>query len=82
MASRDAAPKPRLASALSGAMSGMFVSAIVQPLDVVRTRMQVDVNRGVHLSTWKTLRLIVGEVGCWLAGVSAGALATSSVGCG
>lgn len=55
--------KSRLVSAMSGSLSGACVSAIVQPLDVVRTRMQVDVNRGVHVSAWGTLRTITKEVG-------------------
>lgn len=55
--------KSRLVSAMSGSLSGACVSAIVQPLDVVRTRMQVDVNRGVHVSAWGTLRTITQEVG-------------------
>ncbi|KAL6778335.1 hypothetical protein ACKKBG_A17795 [Auxenochlorella protothecoides x Auxenochlorella symbiontica] len=60
--------KSRLVSAMSGSLSGACVSAIVQPLDVVRTRMQVDVNRGVHVSAWGTLRTITQEshwTGLW-----------------
>ena len=34
-------PKSKLASVISGSASGAVVSACVQPLDVLRTRMQV-----------------------------------------
>lgn len=54
--------KSKLASIVSGAVSGVFVSAVVQPLDVVRTRMQADVAKGVFLSTARTFRTVVAEV--------------------
>jgi solute carrier family 25 protein 38 len=38
---------PAIASALSGALSGALISACVQPLDVLRTRMQADASKGV-----------------------------------
>ena len=46
----------------SGAMSGALVSACVQPLDVLRTRMQADVAQGAFRSTLSTARLILSEV--------------------
>lgn len=52
--------KSRAASALSGSLSGAFVSACVQPLDVIRTRMQADSAQGLsHVTTPKTIRRIV-----------------------
>lgn len=52
--------KSKAASALSGSLSGAFVSACVQPLDVIRTRMQADSAQGLsHVTTPKTIRRIV-----------------------
>lgn len=57
-------PKPsRLASALSGSLSGALVSACVQPLDVIRTRMQADSAQRLAVTTTGTIRKIVGENG-------------------
>lgn len=57
-------PKPsKLASALSGSLSGALVSACVQPLDVIRTRMQADSAQRLAVTTTGTIRKIVGENG-------------------
>jgi solute carrier family 25 protein 38 len=56
----DEAPKSKLASALSGSASGAFVSACVQPLDVIRTRMQADSAAGVaNIGSLKTFQRIL-----------------------
>lgn len=55
--------KSKAASLVSGAVSGALVSACLQPLDVVRTRMQADVARGVVRSTLGTMQTIMAEVG-------------------
>jgi len=61
-------PKPpAAAAAASGALSGAFISAIVQPLDVVRTRMQADAAGGALRGTITTLRTVLSERG--LAGL-------------
>ena len=44
-------------------MSGACISACVQPLDVIRTRMQGDAAHGTVRGTAATLRLIVREGG-------------------
>ena len=54
--------KSKLASLVSGSLSGALVSACVQPLDVIRTRMQADMLQGVMRGTLGTMRTIVGEV--------------------
>ena len=63
---KQAAPakkkKSKAASVLSGSLSGALVSACVQPLDVIRTRMQADMAHGVVRSTLQTMQTIVGEV--------------------
>ncbi len=52
--------KSKAASALSGSVSGAFVSACVQPLDVIRTRMQADSAQGLlDVTTPRTIRRIV-----------------------
>jgi solute carrier family 25 protein 38 len=52
--------KSKLASALSGSLSGALVSACVQPLDVIRTRMQADSAQGIrNVSTPDTVRKII-----------------------
>lgn len=64
-ASSSGRPKPRkskMASLASGALSGGLVSACVQPLDVIRTRMQADMVQGVMRGTMPTMWTIVGEV--------------------
>ena len=59
MASEKPKRKSKLASVVSGAASGALVSACVQPLDVIRTRLQADSAKGQLLSTVSTIRLIV-----------------------
>lgn len=54
--------KSKLATIVSGAASGMMVSACVQPLDVLRTRMQADAAKGVFLNTVQALQTVVKEV--------------------
>ncbi|GIL85851.1 hypothetical protein Vretifemale_14374 [Volvox reticuliferus] len=54
---------PSIASALSGAISGSLISACVQPLDVVRTKMQADAARGVVRGTLATVRVVLLEQG-------------------
>lgn len=63
--------KSKLASLVSGATAGILVSACVQPLDVLRTRMQADVAKGVYLSTLRTLHTVVAEVRGGGGGVAA-----------
>lgn len=56
----EPASKSKLASAMSGSVSGAFVSACVQPLDVIRTRMQADSARGAsNVSTVRTFQAIL-----------------------
>jgi solute carrier family 25, member 38 len=57
------AKKSKLASVVSGAMSGAVVSSCVQPLDVIRTKMQADSAHGVTRSTAQTIALIAKEGG-------------------
>ena len=63
---KQAAPakkkKSKAASVLSGSLSGALVSACVQPLDVIRTRMQADMAHGMVRSTLQTMQTIMGEV--------------------
>ena len=54
---------PAVAAALSGAMSGALISACVQPLDVLRTRMQADAALGTRRSAAATLRGLLAEGG-------------------
>eukprot|EP00878_Enallax_costatus_P033065 GHUV01036446.1.p1 GENE.GHUV01036446.1~~GHUV01036446.1.p1 ORF type:complete len:152 (+),score=42.63 GHUV01036446.1:366-821(+) len=54
---------PALASAVSGALSGAVISACVQPLDVLRTRMQADVAMGVNRNVAQTLEVLLQEGG-------------------
>ena len=56
-------PRSKLASVLSGSASGALVSACVQPLDVLRTRMQADSARGALQSTFNTIHTITSEGG-------------------
>lgn len=56
-------PKSKLASVVSGATSGALVSACVQPLDVLRTRMQAESARGTVISTFDAIRTITAEGG-------------------
>ena len=51
--------KSKVASVVSGSMSGAAVSACVQPLDVLRTRMQADVAAGTYRSTLQTMQEVV-----------------------
>ena len=55
--------KSKLASVVSGSMSGAIVSSCVQPLDVIRTKMQADSAHGVTRSTAQTIALISKEGG-------------------
>ena len=61
-AGKKAPKKSKLASIVSGAAAGVLVSAMVQPLDVLRTRMQADVAKGVFRSTAGTFQTVVAEV--------------------
>ncbi|GLC76917.1 hypothetical protein PLESTF_001855300 [Pleodorina starrii] len=54
---------PSAASAISGALSGSLISACVQPLDVVRTKMQADAARGVVRGSLATARVVLSEQG-------------------
>mmetsp|Transcript_26587 Transcript_26587/g.78985 ORF Transcript_26587/g.78985 Transcript_26587/m.78985 type:complete len:358 (+) Transcript_26587:321-1394(+) len=58
-----------LAAGLSGAMSGMLIGASLQPLDVLRTRMQGDAAQGILRSAPQTLLHILrtqGLPGLWI----------------
>ena len=55
--------KSKLASVVSGSMSGAIVSSCVQPLDVIRTKMQADSAHGIHRSTAQTIALIAKDGG-------------------
>ena len=57
--------KSILASSLAGSLSGAMVSAVLQPLDVVRTRMQADSAQVAVAvtSTSKTINKIIHEKG-------------------
>jgi solute carrier family 25 protein 38 len=57
------AKKSKLASVVSGSMSGAIVSSCVQPLDVVRTKMQADSAHGVTRTTAQTITLIAKQGG-------------------
>jgi solute carrier family 25 protein 38 len=54
---------PAVAAALSGALSGALISACVQPLDVLRTRMQADAALGAARPLGVTLRALLSEGG-------------------
>jgi solute carrier family 25 protein 38 len=54
--------RSKFASIVSGSTSGAIVSACVQPLDVLRTRMQAEAAKGNFLSTMQTLRTVHLEV--------------------
>ncbi|DBA86103.1 TPA: hypothetical protein ACH3X1_005622 [Trebouxia sp. C0004] len=53
----------KLASVLSGSFSGAVVSVCVQPLDVVRTRLQADAAKGISRSTTGAFRVLIKEQG-------------------
>lgn len=53
--------KSKAASVISGSVSGALVSACVQPLDVIRTRMQADSAHGVVRGTLATMQTIMAE---------------------
>lgn len=55
--------KSRAASVVSGSLSGAFVSACIQPLDVIRTRMQADAACGSLVSTSNVVGNIFKEGG-------------------
>ncbi|CAL8469258.1 g8799 [Coccomyxa elongata] len=52
-----------VAAALSGSVSGAIISTCVQPLDVVRTRMQADATKNAFSGMLGTFRSIVSEEG-------------------
>lgn len=58
-AGKEGPKRSKLASVVSGSMSGALVSACVQPLDVVRTRMQADVAHGTFMSSARTVQAIM-----------------------
>ena len=47
----------------AGSFSGAVVSACVQPLDVIRTRLQADAAKGISRSTAGAFRVLVKEQG-------------------
>ena len=47
----------------AGSLSGVIISACVQPLDVLRTRMQGEAAKGVSHGTLVTLRLVLDQYG-------------------
>lgn len=49
--------------ARAGSFSGAVVSVCVQPLDVVRTRLQADAAKGISRSTAGAFRVLVKEQG-------------------
>lgn len=49
--------------ACAGSFSGAVVSVCVQPLDVVRTRLQADAAKGISRSTAGAFRVLVQEQG-------------------
>lgn len=51
--------KSKIASVISGSASGALVSACVQPLDVIRTRIQADSARGQFIGVADTVKSIV-----------------------
>ena len=59
--------KSKLASVVSGALSGALVSSCVQPLDVLRTKMQADSACGIQRTTTNTIALLYREGGGILA---------------
>ena len=50
-------------SCTAGSLSGAVVSVCVQPLDVVRTRLQADAAKGISRSTAGAFRVLVKEQG-------------------
>ncbi|XP_002733379.1 mitochondrial nicotinamide adenine dinucleotide transporter SLC25A51-like [Saccoglossus kowalevskii] len=48
---------------ISGAMLGAFISTVFYPVNVVKTRMQVQLG-GPHETTWHTFKIIWRERGC------------------
>ena len=48
---------------LAGSISGAVISSCVQPLDVLRTRIQGDAAQGVSRTTLETLRLVLKQDG-------------------
>ncbi|OLL24779.1 Mitochondrial substrate carrier family protein Q [Neolecta irregularis DAH-3] len=70
-ASMAAPPLPAYADALAGTLGAVFANAIVYPLDILKTRMQVD-RSGKKESTLHGLRRILAEEGP--AGLYAGML--------
>ncbi|CAK0784193.1 hypothetical protein CVIRNUC_007397 [Coccomyxa viridis] len=52
-----------ISAALSGSLSGAAISACVQPLDVIRTRMQADATKNALSGAMGTFRKIVAQDG-------------------
>ncbi|KAL1530708.1 hypothetical protein AB1Y20_001607 [Prymnesium parvum] len=78
---RREAAADALASALSGGASGAAVSVVLQPFDVLRTRMQADASAGAGEGALRTCRAVVAEGG-W-RNLWRGSTATvARVGCG
>lgn len=64
--SAPAPAKPKtsaIASSISGAISGGIIGACVQPLDVLRTRMQADAARGIQRGLMATVQVVLQERG-------------------
>lgn len=57
------APASATSNAVSGAVSGALISGVLQPFDVVRTRLQTDATLGVGRPIAKTVQGIVREGG-------------------
>lgn len=53
--------RSRFASVLSGSLAGALVSVSIQPLDVVRTRMQGDAVKGFVRGPFSTARVVYNE---------------------
>lgn len=63
MPDRDVQLKSRLASVASGVITGSLVSVVVQPFDVIRTRMQADAASQALRATISTAINIVKQEG-------------------
>ena len=81
-ASGEVSHSKALASAASGAVSGAAVSVVLQPFDVLRTRMQSDATAGKARSVLQTVRAVASE-GAGAQNLWRGSVATvARVGCG
>ena len=58
-----APPRISQRSGVAGLAVGSLVSVLVQPLDVIRTRIQADAASRVASATWHTSKAIYGEHG-------------------